>query len=111
MLDIAYAWLEQHMMNRTWAVGDRFSLADCAAAPAMFYADCTHPIDQAFPNGRAYRNRLNKRASYAPRSTRRGRIARSSRFGRPIATDAWTARTPGRGASDGCWPVPMAAHV
>jgi glutathione S-transferase len=65
MLDTAYGWLEKHMTNRTWAVGDRFSLADCAAAPALFYADWTHPIGQAFSNVRAYRNRLNTRASFA----------------------------------------------
>ena len=49
------------MTNRGWAVGSRFSLADCAAAPALFYADWTHPISEGFPNVRAYRNRLNAR--------------------------------------------------
>jgi glutathione S-transferase len=43
MLETAYGWLEQRMTNREWAVGDRFSLADCAAAPALFYADWTYP--------------------------------------------------------------------
>jgi glutathione S-transferase len=65
MLKTAYGWLEQRIMNREWAVGDRFSLADCAAAPALFYADWTHPISEAFPNLRAYRNRLNARPSFA----------------------------------------------
>jgi glutathione S-transferase len=46
-------------------VADRFSLADCSAAPALFYADWTHPISDAFPNVRAYRNRLNARPSFA----------------------------------------------
>ncbi|HEY2105332.1 MAG TPA: glutathione S-transferase family protein [Candidatus Binataceae bacterium] len=65
MLETAYGWLEQRMAHRQWAVGDRFSLADCAAAPALFYADWTHPISQGFPNVRAYRNRLNARPSFA----------------------------------------------
>jgi len=65
MLDTAYGWLEKRMANRTWAVGDRFSLADCSAAPALFYADWSHPIAESFPNVRAYRRRLNARASFA----------------------------------------------
>lgn len=65
MLKTAYGWLEQRMTNRDWAVGDRFSLADCAAAPALFYADWTHPIGEGFLNVRAYRNRLNARPSFA----------------------------------------------
>ncbi len=65
MLETAYGWLEQRMTNREWAVGDRFSLADCAAAPALFYADWAHPMNQGFPNVRAYRNRLNTRPSFA----------------------------------------------
>ena len=65
MLDVGYAWLEQQMASREWAAQDRFSLADCAAAPALFYADWVHPIGEAFPNVRAYRNRLNARPSFA----------------------------------------------
>lgn len=65
MLETAYSWLEQRMADREWAAGDRFSLADCAAAPALFYADWTHPISGEFPNVRAYRNRLNARPSFA----------------------------------------------
>jgi glutathione S-transferase len=65
MLDTAYAWLEHRMAGRVWAVGERFTLADCAAAPALFYADWTHPIGDAFPNVRAYRSRLNARPSFA----------------------------------------------
>jgi glutathione S-transferase len=65
MLDTVYGSLEQRMTNREWAVGDRFSLADCAAAPALFYADWTCPISEGFPKVRAYRNRLNARSSFA----------------------------------------------
>jgi len=63
-LDTAYAWLEQRMANREWAAGD-FSLADCAAAPALFYADWVHPVGTAFPQVKAYRQRLNARPSFA----------------------------------------------
>lgn len=41
------------------------SLADCAAAPALFYADWTHPIGGAFANVHAYRRRLLARPSFA----------------------------------------------
>jgi glutathione S-transferase len=64
-LETAYAWLEQRMAGRTWAVGDAFSLADCSAAPALFYADWTHPIGDAFPHVIAYRERLKARPSFA----------------------------------------------
>src|SRR5262249_46559117 len=38
-LELAYAWLEGQLGGRTWATGATFTLADCAAAPALFYAD------------------------------------------------------------------------
>ncbi|HEY4370876.1 MAG TPA: glutathione S-transferase family protein [Burkholderiales bacterium] len=68
MLDTAYAWLEQHMQKREWAAGagkGDFGLADCAAAPALFYADWSHRIGQDFPQVLAYRARLNARPSFA----------------------------------------------
>ncbi|TFF18357.1 glutathione S-transferase family protein [Jiella endophytica] len=65
MLDKAYGYLERHMAGRQWAVGENFSLADCAAAPQLFYADWTHPIGDRFPAVTAYRERLNARASFA----------------------------------------------
>ncbi|HEY9112987.1 MAG TPA: glutathione S-transferase family protein [Rhodanobacteraceae bacterium] len=65
MLDTAYAWLDGHMAGHEWAAGDTFSLADCAAAPALFYADWTHRIDEQFLNVHAYRARLLKRPSFA----------------------------------------------
>jgi glutathione S-transferase len=64
MLETAYAWLDAHMAGRTWAAGERFSLADCGAAPFLFYADWTHPIDERFANVRAYRARLLQRPSF-----------------------------------------------
>jgi glutathione S-transferase len=65
MLDTAYAWLDGRMRDREWAVGDAFTLADCAAAPALFYADWAHPIPECFPNLAAYRRRLLARPSFA----------------------------------------------
>ena len=65
MLDTAYAWLDQKMAGRRWATGGDFSLADCAAAPALFYADWTHPIPAAHANVTAYRQRLLARPTFA----------------------------------------------
>lgn len=64
MLDTAYAWLDGWMEGREWAAG-AFSLADCAAAPALLYADWTHAIPERFANVWAYRTRLLARPSYA----------------------------------------------
>jgi glutathione S-transferase len=64
-LDLAYAWLEGQLARKTWAAGPDFTLADCAAAPALFYADWTHRIGAAFPALRAYRARLLARPSFA----------------------------------------------
>lgn len=64
MLDTAYAWLDAYMADREWAAG-QFSLADCAAAPSLFYADWCHRIDASFANVIAYRKRLLARPSFA----------------------------------------------
>jgi glutathione S-transferase len=65
LLDASYAWIDGMLEKREWAAGDAFSLADCAAAPALFYADWAHPIDKAFGNVHAYRRRLLARPSFA----------------------------------------------
>lgn len=65
MLETSYAWLDQRMDGRTWAVGEAFTLADCAAAPSLFYADWTHPIPERHTNLKAYRARLLQRPSFA----------------------------------------------
>ena len=62
-LDVAYGWLEKQVSHRLWAAGSDFTLADCAAAPALFYADWAHPIDDRFSGVRAYRARLLTRPS------------------------------------------------
>lgn len=65
MLEKAYGWLDGQLASRQWAAGGGFSLADCVAAPALFYADWSHPIPDRFANVRAYRQRLNQRPSFA----------------------------------------------
>ncbi|MFN3472865.1 MAG: glutathione S-transferase family protein [Blastomonas sp.] len=65
MLETMYAWLDGHMRSRIWAAGDAFTLADCAAAPALFYADWSHPIPDALTALKAYRARLLARPSFA----------------------------------------------
>jgi glutathione S-transferase len=57
--------LDKHLAGREWAAGDAFSLADCAAAPALLYADWSHTIPKSFANLWAYRDRLLARPSYA----------------------------------------------
>lgn len=64
MLDTSYAWLDERMATREWVAGNGFSLADCGAAPFLFYADWTHPIDARFTHVRAYRERLLARPSF-----------------------------------------------
>ena len=61
----AYAWLEAQPACATWAAGAELTLADCAAAPSLFYADWVHRIPEAFPALRAYRARLLARPSFA----------------------------------------------
>jgi glutathione S-transferase len=65
MLDVAYGWLEEQLVPDSWACGASFSLADCSAAPALFYADWVHPLGDRFPGVLAYRGRLLARHSVA----------------------------------------------
>ena len=65
MLDRAYGWLDGRLAGREWAAGGAFSLADCAAAPSLFYADWAHPVGEAFPHVLDYRRRLLARPSFA----------------------------------------------
>lgn len=65
MLETAYRWLDKWIAAREWACGDDFTLADCAAAPFLFYADWTHPIGDEFGHVKAYRERLLARPSFA----------------------------------------------
>ena len=58
LLRTAYDWLEANLPDSEWAVGDSFTLADCAAAPSLFYADWIEPIGDQRPRLAAYRARL-----------------------------------------------------
>jgi len=64
-LDTAYDWLEPRIGAHRWAAGDDFTMADCAAAPALFYADWVHPIGDGRPALAAYRARLLARPTVA----------------------------------------------
>jgi glutathione S-transferase len=63
-LKTAYAVLEQQMATRTWAIGDTLSMADCAAAPALFYADKVQPFVQDYPQLAAYYARMQQRPAW-----------------------------------------------
>ena len=63
-LNVAYDLIERRMAGRAWAAGDAFSMADCAAAPALFYAEGRAPFGER-PHLRAYLDRLKARPSYA----------------------------------------------
>ena len=54
----SYEWLEGQLPNGGWAVGESFTLADCAAAPSLFYADWVEPIGDGRKRLSAYRRRL-----------------------------------------------------
>jgi glutathione S-transferase len=58
LLDKAYGWLEANLPAAGWAAGAGPSLADCAAAPALYYADKVNPLGGRFPNLQAYLDRL-----------------------------------------------------
>ncbi|MER8908886.1 glutathione S-transferase family protein [Mesorhizobium sp. M0018] len=61
----SYAIIEQDMRSRTWAVGASFTMADCAAAPALFYANKVEPFGDEYPAVRRYHDRLLQRPSVA----------------------------------------------
>lgn len=69
-LDTAYAMIERHMEDKSWAIGDAFSIADCAASPALFYAEAVHPFSSRFMRLSAYFERISERRSF--RSTIEG---------------------------------------
>ena len=51
-------WLEANLDQSPSAIGEQFTLADCAAAPSLFYADWVEEIDERYPQLKAYRARL-----------------------------------------------------
>jgi len=62
----ALGLVDAEMADRTWAMGDVFTMADCAAAPAIFYGNRFFgPFHETHPNALAYLDRLMARPSYA----------------------------------------------
>jgi glutathione S-transferase len=65
LIKTALGMLEEDMAAKTWAMGEAFSMADCAAAPALFYTNMIAPLAGTYKNVAAYLDRLMKRPSYA----------------------------------------------
>jgi glutathione S-transferase len=64
-LRTSYGMIDQQMATNTWAMGDAFSMADCAAAPSLFYANLVLPFLDMNRNVAAYYGRLLERPSFA----------------------------------------------
>ncbi|NNH60903.1 glutathione S-transferase family protein [Rhizobium laguerreae] len=64
-LATAYSMIEKQLADKPWISGDGFTMADCAAAPALFYAEMLIPFSSEQPNLRAYCDRLLARPSFA----------------------------------------------
>jgi glutathione S-transferase len=65
VLRTACDMLDQDMRTKTWAMGDEFSMADCAAAPPLFYTNMVMPLGDTHKNVAQYLDRLMERPSYA----------------------------------------------
>jgi len=61
----AYDMIEEDMATKTWAMGDAFTMVDCAAAPALFYGNMALPFGDTHKNLAAYFGRLMERPSFA----------------------------------------------
>lgn len=62
-LDTAYGMIDKRMASRTWVAGPGFSMADCAAVPALFYASTLQPFPSGCIHLAAYFERLMERPS------------------------------------------------
>lgn len=65
LLRTSLGMIDREMAAKTWAVGAAFTMADCAAAPALFYADKVMPFGESHRNAAAYLGRLMQRPSFA----------------------------------------------
>jgi glutathione S-transferase len=61
----AYGMIDREMATKKWVMGDAFTMADCAAAPALFYANLAMPFGDTHKNVAAYFGRLMERPSFA----------------------------------------------
>ena len=64
-LQTALGMVDRDMATRTWATGDTFGMADCAAAPALYYANLVAPFGGTHRHAAAYLDRLMHRPSFA----------------------------------------------
>jgi len=64
-LATSYALIDKDMQNNHWALGDAFSMADCAAAPALYYANLVVPLRGEQQHAKAYLERLTQRPAFA----------------------------------------------
>ncbi len=60
----AYGVFSERVADRSWACGE-FSMADCAAAPSLYYAQKVEPFRGDYPALAAYLDRLMQRPSFA----------------------------------------------
>jgi glutathione S-transferase len=65
LLQTACRMVDEDMAARTWAMGEDFTMADCAAAPALFYADQLMSFAGTYRHAAAYLDRLMARPSFA----------------------------------------------
>jgi glutathione S-transferase len=65
LLGTALGMIDEQMASKAWAIGETFGMADCAAAPALFYANKVMPLADAHKNAAAYLQRLMQRPSFA----------------------------------------------
>lgn len=64
-LNTALGMLDRDIATKTWAMGERFGMADCAAAPALYYVNLIEPLAGKYDHVAAYLDRLMRRASFA----------------------------------------------
>src|SRR5580704_5025704 len=64
-IESCYGMIDKEVAAKTWAMGEAFSLADCAASPALFYASKVMPFGSTHKNVTAYFDRLKARPSFA----------------------------------------------
>ena len=65
LLQTALGMIDRDMRTNTWAMSDAFSMADCAAAPALFYANMVMPFRDTRTHAARYLGRLMDRPSFA----------------------------------------------
>jgi glutathione S-transferase len=65
LLQTTLGMVDASMAGKTWAMGDDFTMADCAAAPPLYFANKVMPFGKTHPHAAAYLGRLMQRPSFA----------------------------------------------